>query len=263
MPIPARAFRLFWALLLISLSLAGCVVSTDYADPAPERALPRLLALLKDPNPEQRRTAAQSLGKIARKEAVPALVEALRDPDAGVRRHAAWALGMIGEDAVGPDRSPLASLLFDHDPGVREAAALALGLTGDTQVGIELLLERLQEPGTPADAKRLAAASLGGMEARTAVPVLTKLLADRDARVRRWAVAALGEIADQETVAPLSKVLTTDPDPGARIEAAFRLGKFGGEAARPVLTAALKDANADVRRLAKAALNEMTSGNKS
>src|SRR2546428_5023290 len=106
MPIPG-ACRLCWAPLLISLSLAGCVVSTDYAGPAPEQALPRLLAVLKDPNPEQRRTAAQSLGKIARKEAVPALVEALRDPDAGVRRNAAWALGMIGEPAMGPGRRRL------------------------------------------------------------------------------------------------------------------------------------------------------------
>src|SRR5712692_2316833 len=208
MPIPARAFGLFQALLLISLSPAGCVVSTDFAAPTPEQALPRLLAVLKDPNPEQRRTAAQSLGKIARKEAVPALVEALRDPDAGVRRNAAWALGMIGEDAVGPDRSPLASLLFDPDPGVREAAAMALGLTGDTQAGIELLLERMSEPGTPSDSKRLAAAALGGMEARTAVPALTKLLADRDARVRRWAAAALGEIADEQAVKPLGTLLT-------------------------------------------------------
>src|SRR2546427_144669 len=192
MPIPA-AFCLFRALLLISLSLAGCVVSTDYAAPTPEEALPHLRAVLKDPNPELRRTAAQSLGKIARKEAVPALMEALCDPDAGVRRHAAWALGMIGEDAVGLDRSPLSSLLFDPDPGGREAAAL-------------------------------------------------------------------GEIAAPETVAPLSKVLTKDPDPGVRIEAAFRLGKFGGEAARPALTAALKDANANVRRLANAALEELAGG---
>src|SRR2546430_6564555 len=183
MPIPA-AFRLCWAPLLISLSLAGCVVSKDYAGPAPEQVLPRLLAVLRDPNPEQRRTAAQSLGKIARKEAVPALVEALRDPDAGVRRNAAWALGMIGEPAMGPDRSPLASLLFDPDPGVREAAAMALGLTGDTQAGLELVLERMREPGTPSDSKRLAVAALGGMEARMAVPFLTKLLSDRDAQTQ-------------------------------------------------------------------------------
>src|SRR6266705_4039225 len=211
MPIPA-ASCLCWAALLISLSLSGCVVSTEYAGPAPEQAIPLLLAVLKDPNPDQRRTAAQALGKIAHKEAVPALVEALRDPDAGVRRNAAWALGMIGEDAVGPDRSPLASLLFDPDPGVREAAAMALGLTGDTQTGIELLLERVNKPGTPSDSKRLAVAAMGGMEARMAVPFLTKLLSDRDAHIRRWAVAALGEIAAPETVAPLGRVLTKDPD---------------------------------------------------
>src|SRR3989442_2352434 len=123
MPIPA-AFRLCWAPLLISLSLAGCVVSTDYAGPAPEQVLPRLLAVLRDPNPEQRRTAAQSLGKIARKEAVPALVEALRDPDAGVRRTTAWALGMICEGGVGSGLSTPASLPVVPDPGLHETTAL-------------------------------------------------------------------------------------------------------------------------------------------
>src|SRR2546428_11038825 len=120
MPIPA-AFRLCWAPLLISLSLAGCVVSKDYEGPAPEQVLPRLLAVLRDPNPGQRRTAAQSLGKIAGKEAVPALVEALRDPDAGVRRNAAWAPGMDGGGAAGPGRSPPASLPLGPDPGGGQA----------------------------------------------------------------------------------------------------------------------------------------------
>lgn len=252
-----RLHSMSWALFPISLILPACIVSTDHREPTPEQVLPRLVAVLKDPNPELRRTAAQSLGKIARKEAVPALLEALRDPDAGVRRHAAWALGMIGADALGPERSPLATLLFDVDPAVREAAAMALGLTGDTQAGIELLLERLQELETPADSKRLAAASLGGMEARSAVTGLTRLLADPDARVRRWAIAALGEIADEQAVKPLGTLLAKDPDPSVRLEAAFRLGKFGGTAARPVLTAALKDADENVRRLAKAALKEL------
>jgi HEAT repeat protein len=243
-----------WTLLVVGAALAACVVSTDHRAPTPEQVLPRLVALLKDPNPDLRRIAAQSLGKIARKEAIPALVGALRDPDAGVRRHAAWALGMIGEEALGPDRSPLAGLLFDTDAGVREAAATALGLTGDTQAGIELLLERIAEPGVPADSKRLAAVSLGGMEARSAVTHLSRLLQDRDPLVRRWAVAALGEIADERAVAPLGRLLAKDPDAGVRLEAAFRLGKFGGVAARPALTAALKDADENVRRVAEAAL---------
>lgn len=251
-----RLHRRLWAIVFIGLILPACIVSTDHREPTPEQVIPRLVAVLKDPSPELRRTAAQSLGKIARKEAVPALWEALHDHDAGVRRQTAWALGMIGKDALGPERSPLATLLFDVDPAVREAAAMALGLTGDTQAGIELLLERLQEPGTPADSKRLAAASLGGMEARSAVTGLTRLLADQDARVRRWAIAALGEIADEQAVKPLGMLLAKDPDPGVRLEAAFRLGKFGGAAARPALTTALKDANEDVRRVAAAGLKD-------
>jgi HEAT repeat protein len=255
-----RSHSLTSALLLANLLLTACIVSSDYAEPTAERVLPGLLVLLKDSNPELRRTAAQSLGKIASKEAVPALVASLQDPDAGVRRNAAWALGMIGEESVGLDRSPLGPLLFDPDPGVREASAIALGQTGDTQTGIELLAERLQEPTAASDSKRLAAAALGAMEAPSALVALTKLLQDRDPQVRRAAVAALGEIADQQSVRPLGELLKKDPDAGVRIEAAFRLGKFGGKAAEPVLSAALKDADENVRRLAKAALDELGSG---
>jgi HEAT repeat protein len=258
MPIPARAFSIFWAPLLISLSLAGCIVSADYAGPSPEQVLPRLISLLKDPDPEQRRTAAQALGKIAYAKAVPALVEALRDSDPGVRRNAAWALGIIEPDEF--DWSPVVALLFDPDPGVREAAGGALSLTGANHAAAEFLQERLRDPGVSNDTKRLGALALGSMAIKSDVGFLIKMLQDRDPRVRRWAVVALGEMADQKTVAPLSRVLTKDPDPGVRIEAAFRLGKFGGEAARPALTAALKDANADVRRLADAALKELVGG---
>lgn len=244
-----------WTVCCLSLLLTACIVSTDHQDPTPEQVIPRLVGALKDPNPDLRRAAAQSLGKIARADSAPALMEALRDPDAGVRRQAAWAMGMIGADALGPDRSPLTALLFDADAGVREAASLSLGLTGDTQTGIELLLERLREPGTLADSKRLAAASLGGMEARSAATGLLTLLADPDASVRRWAIAALGELADEQTVAPLGASLANDPDPGVRLEAAFRLGKFGGVTATPALTAALQDADEHVRRVAAAGLH--------
>ncbi len=243
-------------LAILFLTLTACVVSSDYNAPPPEQVVPRLIPLLKDRQPDIRRTAAQSLGKLARAEAAPALIEALRDPDAGVRQRAAWALGMIGEDALGADRSPLAPLLFDADPGVREAAATALAQTGDTQAGIELLVEQIRAAGAPADSKRLAAAALGGMEARSAVAALTALLSDPDARVRRWAAAALGEIADPQTVGPLAKVLSKDADPGVRLEAAFRLGKFGGAAARPALTAAMNDADENVRRVASMALKD-------
>ena len=77
-----RLHPMRWAIVFISLLLPACIVSTDHREPTPEQVIPRLTAILKDPNPELRRTAAQALGKIARKEAVPALLDALRDPDA-------------------------------------------------------------------------------------------------------------------------------------------------------------------------------------
>jgi HEAT repeat protein len=248
-------------LVLIGMTLTACIVAADHTEPTSDTVLPRLLAVLKDPNPELRRTAAQSLGKIASAKAVPALASALRDPDTGVRRSAAWALGMIGPDEF--DWSPVILLLFDSDPAVREAAGAALGRTGANLAIVKFLNERIPDPGVTSDTKRLAAAALGGMEARSAVPLLTRLLLDRDPIVRRWAAAALGEIADPQTVGPLGELLRKDPDPGVRLEAAFRLGKFGGKAAEPALISARKDADENVRRLIEAALKELGSGVKS
>ena len=121
-------------LLLAGLSLLGCIISTDYAEPVPDKAVPLLLQVLKDPDPSQRQTAAQSLGKIGRKEALPALIEAFHDPDPGVRRQAAWAVGMIGTDSTSA-RQSLIPLLFDDDPGVRESASPAIGRSRSSTFG--------------------------------------------------------------------------------------------------------------------------------
>lgn len=254
MLVSSRFRSMPWAFLFISLLLTACIVSTDHREPTPEQVIPRLTAVLKDPNPELRRTAAQALGKIAYASSLPALVEALHDPDPVVRRNAAWAIGMIGPDEF--DWSPVILLLFDSDHSVREAAGLTLGLTGANQDGAEFLQERLHDPKLSTDTKRLGVLALGSMVRRSETGIIIKMLQDPEARVRRWAVAALGEIADAQAVKPLGALLATDPDPGVRLEAAFRLGKFGGAAARPALVSALKDADENVRRLTQAALKE-------
>ena len=242
-------------LLLAGLSPAACIISTNHTEPIPEKVIPLLLKVLEDPQPEQRRTAAQSLGKIGRKAAVPALTKAVRDSDPGVRREAAWALGMIGDDSEAT-RLALIFLLFDPASDVREAAALALAQTGDANTGLSALQQRLFASGTDSDTKRLAAAALGGMEVHAGKAIVGRLLQDRDPIVRRWAVAALAGIADREAVTPLSLLLKKDPNPGVRIEAAFHLGKIGDAAARVALKTALKDPDEHVRRLAESALQE-------
>ena len=253
----AQKFPLLAAciLLLTGLSPAGCIISTNYTEPIPEKAIPLLLKILEDPEPEQRRTAAQSLGKIGRKAALPALIKAVKDSDHRVRREAAWALGMIGDDSEAT-RLSLISLLFDPTPDVREAAALALAQTGDANIGLSDLQQRLFASGTDNDTKRLAAGALAGMANQAGDAIVRRLLQDPDPMVRRWAVAALAEIADNEAATPLSLLLKKDPDSGVRIEAAFHLGKIGDAAARVALKTALKDPDEHVRRLAESALQE-------
>ena len=242
-------------LLLAALSLAACIISTNHTEPVPEKVIPLLLKILEDPQPEQRRTAAQSLGKIGRKAAVPALIKAVKDSDHRVRREAAWSLGMIGDDSEAA-RLSLISLLFDPMPDVREAAALALAQTGDANTGLSDLQKRLFASGTGNDTKRLAAGALGGMAIHASSAVVSRLLQDPDPIVRRWAVAAFAEIADRDAATPLSLILKKDPNPDVRIEAAFHLGKIGDAAARAALKAALKDPDEHVRRLAESALQD-------
>ena len=255
----ARKFPLLHTaiLLLVALSPAACIISTNSTEPVPEKAIPLLLKILEDPQPEQRRTAAQSLGKIGRKSAVPALIKAVKDSDPRVRHEAAWSLGMIGDDSEAT-RLSLIPLLFDPTPDVREAAAFALAQTGDANTGLSDLQKRLFASGTGSDTKRLAAAALGGMAIHASSAVVSRLLQDPDPIVRRWAVAALAEIADREEATPLSLILKKDPNPGVRIEAAFHLGKIGDAAARVALKAALKDPDEHVRRLAESALQDST-----
>jgi HEAT repeat protein len=242
-------------LFLVGLGLTACIISTDSTEPTPEQAIPLLLNLLKGQDPEQRRTAAQSLGKIGRKETLPALIEATNDSDPGVRRQAAWALGAIGDEG---DATHLAliSLLFDANADVRETAALALAQTEGSPAILQVLKERLDAPGTSNDTKRLAAEALAGMAIPGSTGVVAKLLQDQDPVVRRWAIAAMAETAGQEAVAALTTHLKKDPDPGVRIEAAFRLARIGDAAALSALTDALHDPDEHVRRIAQVGLQE-------
>ncbi len=124
-----------------------------------QRAVPPLIASLKDADPAVREQTAWALGALDDARAVQPLVAALRDGTPAIRRQAAWALGAL-DDAAAVDA--LVTALNDDDARVREQSAWALGAIGD------------------------ARASNG----------LSGALADREARVRRQAAWAIGAIAD-------------------------------------------------------------------
>jgi prepilin-type N-terminal cleavage/methylation domain-containing protein len=167
-------------------------------------AIPYLVAALKDENPAVRGCASSTLSRIG-EPAVPVLQKALSDPDDEVRRWAASALGEIDWSVNIPTDViySLIGLLEDKSPYVRRSATRALGnIWGHTQAG---------EAG------------------KTAIPILVKLLADRNAEVRRNAPYTLWRIGPAAKVAiPVLKNTQNDPDEQVRKEVTDALYRLGG-----------------------------------
>ena len=86
-----------------------------------------------------RLNAATLLGAIDDEKAIPALIATLKDNNKLVRREASTALSRMGEPAV----DPLIETLNDEDWRVRGAAAWALGNLGDEKAipALEELLD--------------------------------------------------------------------------------------------------------------------------
>ncbi len=181
--------------------------------PAAAPAVPRLLGLLSDRDPEVRANAAMALWQIERHErAIPALTAMLAGPRAGVYE-AAVAFGQL--EAV-PEQAVLEALVgtFTHrDPAVRQAAARSAGAFGEA-----------------------------------ALPAMQQALGSEHTEARQAALEALGWVG-RSAVGVVMTALK-DPSPAVRRTAAQTLGRLGADAleAEQALVAALDDPNAEVRK---------------
>jgi hypothetical protein len=160
---------------------------------------------LKDPDPEKRREAAFTLGRIGHEAgpAVPALAEALKDDSPRVRFNAAFALFKIGPAAR--DAVPaLIVALKDDESLVRMDAALALSSIGpDARSAVPALLEAMQQENNqrvmapfPVSIRGQAVIALGkiGPDARDALPALHEALKDQDELTRDAVEQAMASI---------------------------------------------------------------------
>lgn len=82
------------------------------------------LKTLAGAGPTGRRNAAWALGALRDQRAVPLLIASLKDAEAGVREQAAWALGALGDTRA---TSGLSAALADSEARVRRQAAWAIG----------------------------------------------------------------------------------------------------------------------------------------
>jgi HEAT repeat protein len=107
-------------------------------------------------------------------------------------------------------------------------------------LAIDLLAERLHEP-------------------RAVEPLIELLASAHDAAILKQAAHGLGVLRDRRAVAPLARLLgDADAPYVARREAAFALGKLGGEEAETALNLALDDPRSSVAEAAWHALAELT-----
>lgn len=241
--------------LAVLLIVGGC--GEDIHPNSPEAILPVLAALLEDPSPDVRRTAALALGKIGHEEAILPLLDRLDDPDPQVREFSAWALGNLGEPVKEQAGTALTRMLHDPLPRVQEAASLALGAIGRSPEIVVGLQEAVESDKV--QTRRWAVHGLGYLEVRSAFPSLVRVLKDQDSAVRQEALGAMGELVETRAIPLFHAHLVGDPSPEVRGEAAFRLGKIGSAEDLPKLKKALRsEAHPVVRRWIQWAIEGIT-----
>ena len=200
-------------------------------------------ALLHHPNVVVRRAAGKTLTLIEDTQAVPHLIHALlNDEDTVVQASAIGALARMGEAAVAPLLNILASAdstesnkghaawglafigsqakeqlyaVYNSDsPEVRAAVVGAIAKVAeenrdDTQA-LNLLVKSLND--SAANVRSEAAAVLGNLKYRSAIPVLTKLLDHSEAETRKSAALSLMKIGDRNSIEPLQIALEQESE---------------------------------------------------
>ncbi len=216
-----------------------------------------LITFLKSPEPKIRARAAGALGKLQDSTCLGTLLKILNDPNPTVRLEAAFALGQLGDAQA--EKPLIRRLNSEDDLDVKIRVVEALGKIG-TEESFPVLVTLFKEKDAKLRAE--AALSVGRMALRnltnkSATDSLTQLLRDeddqvrwkacyslmrigknldsksllsatndRDARVRMFAVQALGELKELSYLEPLGRILRKDPDWRVRVKAANALANY-------------------------------------
>ncbi len=209
----------------------GCVVET--APESPARITEQLIVLLHDPQPDTRRTAALSLGKISDPQSISALVSALSDSDDEVRQWSAWALGNLADSLTKEALVALVQHVADPSDSVRQAVVLAISQTTVSEEMMRVLAEAYT---ISTHATQLTIIqTLAQFEFPFAYSLFIQALKSPDPLIRQTAIAGLGELGDPRGLLVMRTHLLQDSNVGVRSESAFRLGKLGGPADVPAL----------------------------
>ena len=236
------------AVVLTLLYLAGCI--QDSPHPSKERAVSLLLELLHDEQPELRRTAAESLGKIGDRESIDSILPLVQDTDEAVRQASVTAIGRLRPTATDTVVALLAQALGDPVESVRQASVVAIGEIEPAPPVLEPIARLLRS--SDAAIRKAAARALLQIDSSQSISSLIAAGRDSDPDVRQAIVAAVGEWGGVAVSPWLRERLANDSSPGVRTEAAYRLGMRSDVEAKAALDrAVVMDADSGVRNWAK------------
>ncbi|MBZ0278213.1 MAG: HEAT repeat domain-containing protein [Anaerolineae bacterium] len=205
-----------------------------------------LIAVLRFGSESERVMAAMLLIR-TRELAVPSLIPLTKDENPETRYIAVWILGMIG--GTRSIRALILVLFRDTNEKVRSYAATALARTDDPRV-ITALVKALDSDFEKV--RWYASAALKSFRVQV-VDALTETLQNPQIDVRIGAVRTLGRMMLPQCVEPLCQALR-DPESMVRIQAAEALGWIRDPRALAALVQALQDSNIWVKIQVVAAL---------
>jgi HEAT repeat protein len=221
-------------------------------------SLEQLLELLNSPDPQQRLSAATSLGIRREIAAVGALLEVVERPDEleAVKVEAIDALGMLRDAGVIPP-------LLDHlsrEPGPRVRGQIVdvLGELGGEQAW-SVLRTLLQTDPSPA-VRGQTAVALGRLRDPEARAVLEERLRDEpETQTRLALLQGLGLLGDPAALPPVLRLFSTATEPLLRQGAARTMGMLGDHRATAPLVAALHEPSVppDLRQAIAIALGQL------
>lgn len=222
---------------------------------------------LADPDASTRSKAAFALGRMGSKakRALPVLLKMLNDQEPDVREMVLMSLGLIGPDV---QTLPLLMEILSNegqDKMERQLAATAIGRIGPPGNEAVSALTRALDSNDPHFRLHAATAlvRIEAGQAKKVLPMLIKALENENYTIRGLCINAIKEIGPQavEAVPGLIKALESDTRVN-RILAASALGAIGtvAKAAVPLLKNLLEDPDAILRNSAKSALENIERG---
>ncbi|ELS04488.1 HEAT repeat-containing protein [Xenococcus sp. PCC 7305] len=229
------------------------------------QALPALLSLAEDSDPEIRVIVIEAIGCFHDRRVPFILIKALKDPVAAVRKEAAIALGFRPDLCMELDLvSHLKPLLYDLNPQVCHQATITLGRMKHS-AAITALNEVLSSPHTPIALKLDLVRALGWSEIDLALEYLQQALLTEIDLVIQEIIRILGRISVAKLQEQATKILVdfwhsiteNNRNPDLKQALAISLGELGKTQAEDVLQQLAKDDNSRVRLHAIAGLKKM------